>query len=92
MSSLANAGAGDLLFGISENPNGEPDKISPLPSQQLDAQIKRLDTLIITGIHPRIPGIQTNRVTGTGGSAVVLRISRSWVEPQRVTIKGDDKF
>ena len=57
ISSFANAAGGDLLYGVAAA-NGIPTAIPGLGVTNADAEIQRLDSMIQTGIDPRIPGVR----------------------------------
>lgn len=91
VSSFANAGGGDLVFGM-EEAGGLPTNLVGLASGDLDFEIRRLDSILAAGLNPRIR-YGTKIVTPTTGSrSLVLRIERSWIGPHRVVFQGHDKF
>ena len=91
VSSFANASGGDLLFGVDEA-GGLPTSITGLSGSDLDAEIRRLDSIIESGLEPRI-AYRTRLITHSSGKKVLLlRIQESWLAPHRVTYKGHDKF
>src|ERR1700722_8600125 len=53
VSSFANTGGGDLIFGMTEN-QGVAAQILGLQSGDLDLEIRRLDSIISSGLDPRI--------------------------------------
>ncbi|MEK7994461.1 MAG: ATP-binding protein [Planctomycetota bacterium] len=91
VSSFANTSGGDLVFGVGED-EGMPTQIVGVESGDLDFEICRLDSIVASGLEPRIRyGIRL--VTCQGGCKVlVIRVERSWVGPHRVIFKGHDKF
>lgn len=90
VSSLANAGGGDLVFGIKEEA-GEATELNPL-TFDADAEQLRLEQIVRSGVDPRIPGIRPRVIRVAGGAVLVLRIPRSWVGPHAVTYKGSFRF
>ena len=91
VSSFANAGGGDLVFGM-EEAGGLPTNLVGLASRDLDFEIRRLDSILAAGLTPRIR-YGTKIVAPTNGSrSMVLRVERSWVGPHRVVFQGHDKF
>jgi len=94
VTSFANASGGHLVFGIAEE-NGVPVQIPGLSGIDPDQEILRLESMVQTGIAPRIPGISMRAVPLTGGSgvrfAIVVRIPRSWARPHMIT-KGSSRF
>jgi hypothetical protein len=91
VSSFANASGGHLLYGIDEE-NGVPVRICGLSDIDPDHEILRLESMVQTGIAPRIPGISMRAVPlSGGGSVIVVRIPRSWASPHMIT-KGSSRF
>jgi hypothetical protein len=94
VSSLANAGGGDLIIGIIEDrATGEPNEVKGIVLDNVDKEIQRLDSMIREGISPRIPAQTICPIKLENGNYVlILRISQSWISPHRVIYKGSDKF
>jgi hypothetical protein len=100
VSSFANAAGGDLVFGIKDQkdstgkPTGFPEMAVGLPNLgNASAEIARLESLIISAIAPRIPGIQFQVIGGfEKGSVLHIRIPKSWVAPHMVTFKNATRF
>jgi len=91
VSSFANASGGHLLYGIDEE-NGVPVQICSLSDIDPDHEILRLESMVQTGIAPRIPGISMRAVPlSGGGSVIVVRIPKSWASPHMIT-KGSSRF
>jgi len=91
VSSFANASGGYLLYGVAEE-NGIPLKISGLLGIDPDQEILRLESMVQTGIAPRIPGISMRAVPLKGGEfVIVVRIPKSWASPHMIT-KGSSRF
>lgn len=89
VSAFANTAGGDLVFGVTES-QGLPDGI-PGVSGDLDLELRRLDSIISSGIDPRLR--YAARIVECGPArVVVLRVERSWTPPHRVVFKGHDKF
>ncbi len=92
VSSFANASGGDLIFGVSEQ-NGEPINLAGLDIINIDQEILKLDNIVRDGVEPRIPSINIRDISlSNGKKLVIIRISKSWISPHRVTFKGHDKF
>jgi hypothetical protein len=91
VTSLANTLGGALYVGIREK-NGIPLEIMGLPPDQADAEIQRLENLLMTGVDPRIPGFHIDQVKTTQGVVLALSIPRSWAGPHMVTLKGTSRF
>jgi hypothetical protein len=91
VSSFANASGGHLVYGVAEE-NGVPVKICGLSGIDPDHEILRLESMVQTGIAPRIPGISMRAVPLEGGrSVIVVRIPKSWACPHMIT-KGSSRF
>src|SRR5262245_12321376 len=60
VSSFANAGGGDLIFGMAEA-DGSAAEIVPLEFEP-DAEKRRWEARIRDGIHPRIPGLRLREI------------------------------
>lgn len=94
VSSFANASGGDLIYGITEERGtGTPKELLGLDIGNVDQEIRTLENVIRDGIEPRIPSIHTKPVRLSNSKIVlVIRISKSWISPHRVSFKGHDKF
>ena len=92
ISSFANASGGHLVYGIEEE-GGIPQKMPGLLVSDADAEIRRLESPILDGIEPRIPGLELRFVPiANGNQVLVIRIPKSWALPHMVTLNGTDKF
>ncbi len=94
VSSFANASGGDIVYGIVQDTDtGKPTSVEGLDVDNVDEEIQRLDNMIRDGIQPRIPSITIQPITLTNPkTAMVIRISKSWISPHRITFQGHDKF
>jgi hypothetical protein len=99
VSSFANAGGGDLIFGVRETRDlagqatGIPEIAEGLKGINADAEKRRLDEIIRSGIEPRIPGISLKHIDGfPGGPILLIRISQSWLSPHMVVLKNLSRF
>ena len=91
ISSFANAGGGDLVFGIEEE-EGIPKKAEGVGGD-LDAEKLRIESLIRDGLQPRITGIGIKIVEGfSKGSVLIVRIPKSWNAPHMVVFKKSSRF
>jgi len=91
VSSFANAGGGDLIYGIEESA-GNPTAAVGV-SCNLDQEILRLESMIRTGIEPRIIGFKTQPIEGfPQGPVLIIRIPRSWSGPHLVSFKNSSRF
>lgn len=94
VSSFANTAGGDLIFGMEEQ-GGTPTKIGGIQSADLDQQIRRLESLMESGLDPRINTHQYRIKTidcCSHGKVLVIRVNRSWIGPHRVILEHHDKF
>jgi hypothetical protein len=99
VSSFANAGGGDIIFGVIEKRDGDnkptnlPEKAEGLAGINAGAEIIRLDAIIQSGMEPRIPGCRIRSIDGfASGSVLVIRIPKSWTSPHMVTFKNLSRF
>lgn len=91
ISSFANGGGGDLLYGISAT-DGIPKAASGLEGN-LDAEVLRLDNLIRDGLDPRVHGLRMRAVEGfANGPVLLIRVPRSWASPHMITFKNLSRF
>jgi hypothetical protein len=98
VSAFANASGGDIIYGVSERRNtagettGFPGQVKCL-QVNLDAEIRRLESMLQDGIEPRIPGLRIVAIDGfIEGSVLVIRIPKSWNSPHMVTFKNWSRF
>jgi hypothetical protein len=92
VSSFANASGGFLLYGIDEQ-GGIPTAVPGVTAADLDAEIRRLQSLILDSIDPRIQGLELRFVPMEDSTSIlVIHIPKSWVLPHMVTFRGTDKF
>lgn len=94
VSSFANTNGGDLVFGISEDrETGVPASLNGVEIKNPDEEKRRLDSIIRDSIKLRIPSIFIKEVLLSNKKyALIIRITKSWIGPHRVTYKGHDKF
>lgn len=90
VSSFANTSGGDLVYGMEESA-GLPTAIVGLGSSDLDAEKRRMDSILAAGLSPRVR-YSIRDVSTSFGSALVVRTDRSWTGPHRVVFGGHDKF
>jgi Putative DNA-binding domain len=91
VSSFANTGGGDLVFGMGEA-GGLPTQITGTRAMDLDLEVRRLDSIIAAGLSPRIRHSIKPVTTAAGPSVLIIRIERSWAGPHRVIYGSHDKF
>jgi len=91
VSSFANTGGGDLMFGVDEN-EGLPTLITGLQSADIDLELRRLESIMASGLDPRI-WYAAKVINCSGGrKTLLIRVERSWTGPHRVVFKGHDRF
>jgi hypothetical protein len=99
-SSFANAAGGDLIIGVRDQrdsngkPTGIPESANGLPGNlNISAEVSRLESILQSGIAPRIPGVRFREVAGfPSGPVLVVRVPKSWAAPHMVTYKGATRF
>jgi predicted HTH transcriptional regulator len=91
-SSFANSQGGYLVFGMDEA-QGLPSQIVGISNPDPDKEILRLEQLLRAGVRPAISGVSTAAVRlASGGSAIVMRIPKSWNPPHQVTYQNVFRF
>jgi hypothetical protein len=91
LSSFANAAGGHLVYGMAED-EGLPTALTGL-SGDIDQAILRLESMARDGIWPPIGGLESARVSLSGGnSAIVIHVPRSWNRPHQVIFQKDFRF
>lgn len=92
ITAFANTAGGDLIYGI-EAADGVASAIVPLTLPSEDHVLQRLESLCATGVEPRLTGVQFRWVKlSQGASVLVVRVSRSWNAPHRVTASNHSHF
>ena len=91
VSSFPNTTGGDLIFGMDEV-DGLPTQLTGFQSINSDAELQRLESILASGLEPRIR-YSAKIIPCQGGlKALIIRAERSWIGPHRVVFKGHDKF
>lgn len=86
VTSFANAGGGDLIFGVDEA-NGKATAVLGLPGVNVDAEVLRIESVIQSNVDPRVPGFESHVITIPGKAPViVVRVPKSWRGPHLVRI------
>jgi hypothetical protein len=86
VTSFANAGGGDLIFGVAEE-GGVAKAIPGLPGVDADKEICRIESVIQSGVDPRVPGVESRKIDMPDGAPVILvRVAKSWRGPHLVKI------
>jgi hypothetical protein len=91
VSSFANAGGGDILYGITES-KGLPVDALGIPGD-VDEAILRLENILRDGLDPRIHGYKINKIEDfPKGPIIIIRIPISWISPHMVKFKNNSRF
>lgn len=84
VSSFANANGGDIIYGITEV-GGLPTGVPGFETDNVDAEILRLESMVRDSVTPRVPGIASQPVPlADGRHAIVLRVPKSTQKPHVV--------
>lgn len=85
---FANAGGGDLIYGVNEDGNATADSLVPQVIANPDQEVRRIQDFLLTLAEPRMPGVQVHTIPIAAGSvsghAVIVRVPQSWAGPHRV--------
>jgi predicted HTH transcriptional regulator len=88
VTSFANTIGGDILYGVKERrtadgkPSGEAEEIVGLPSTNIDAERLRLESILLTGVDPRIAGVVMQEIRRDAEPpCLLIRIPRSLARP-----------
>jgi len=88
VTAFANAGGGELIFGMAQGADGAASHLVLLPHPDLDQELLRIGNFLVDSVEPRLPGVQTFAVPvivgGAVGHVVVMRVPQSWASPHRV--------
>jgi hypothetical protein len=92
VTSLANTGGGDVMFGI-EEVGGAAAALTPIAADRADAALLRLESLLKDGIEPRLPGTRLRWISlGADGGVILVRVAASLAGPHRVKFRNWGKF
>lgn len=92
VAAFANTFGGHLVLGV-EEVDGVATHIIGISHINADAELLRMEQIIRAGIEPRISGIRMKSVQlSNGGTAIVVRIPKSWNPPHRVSARGLNRF
>ncbi|HKO36631.1 MAG TPA: ATP-binding protein [Pyrinomonadaceae bacterium] len=91
VSSFANTSGGVLLYGVREE-NGAAVELVGIPSQNLDQEKLRLESIIRDGINPRLPVLIQPIPLANGRIVLLIRVSKSYAAPHMVSFKGSSRF
>lgn len=91
VTSLANSSGGDLIYGV-DAVEGVATAVLGLGDAKVDPEILRLQSLLLTHVDPRIPGVEMQAVpVGAKGHVLVVRVPKSWRGPHLVRMVKDEK-
>lgn len=89
-SAFANASGGHLIYGMTEK-DGFPDDLCGMDVSNPDNLKMRIDEILHTKIHPRIPGHAVRMVELKNSKwAIVIRIPQSFAKPHQVQVDKDN--
>ena len=99
ISAFANTSGGDIIYGISEQRDsnnkttGLPEQVKELNGINVDAEVRRLESILQDGLAPRISGLRVVPIDGfANGSIILIRVPKSWNSPHMVIFKRASKF
>lgn len=85
---FANAGGGDILFGVDENNDAEASALVPQVLNGVDSEVRKLQDFLLNLSEPRLLATEVHAVpvtvAGTAGYVIVVRVPQSWAGPHRV--------
>ncbi len=90
ISSFANTLGGDIVIGMGES-GGLPTSFAPLTGDA-DAETRRLESIALTGLEPRIANLRIRAVPISDGYVMVVRVPRSFAPPHRVVAQNVNRF
>ena len=92
VSSFANTIGGLIIFGIKEK-KGIPVEVNGFECEDIDAEILRLESMILTGLQPRISGISSRYIKMDNGNLFLLmHIPNSYASPHIISYQNSSKF
>lgn len=90
VSAFANAGGGDVIYGVAEDGNATASAVVPQTHSSIDQEVLRMQDLLLNQVEPRMPGAHVFPVPvtvgATSGHVVVVRVPQSWAGPHRVRL------
>jgi hypothetical protein len=90
VSAFANTAGGDLLIGVAAE-DGIATALPGIPFADFDRETLRYEQLLADNIEPRLPNVVMRSLPcGDGNHVLIIRVTRSWMGPHRVT--KNDKF
>jgi hypothetical protein len=88
--SFANTMGGDIVIGVDES-GGLPTAVTPIAGD-IDAERRRLESMALNGIEPRLSNLHIQPIPVTNGHVLVVRVPRSFAPPHRVIATGINRF
>lgn len=97
VTAFANAGGGDIIYGIDEDGNAQASKLAPQKLDAADEEVRRLQDFLASLVEPPVPGVQplvlpADVGDGSAGHIVIVRVPQSWVGPHRLRMKASQNF
>ncbi len=87
VTAFANAGGGDIIFGLDESADAQAAAVVPQALASADEEVRRIQDFILNLAEPRLPGTQVFAlpvsVGGVDGHVVIVRVPQSWAGPHR---------
>lgn len=88
VTAFANAGGGDLIFGMDETGDAKAPAIVPQSLGNADQEVRRIQDFLLNLVEPRLPATQVHAIPvtvgGETGHVVAVRVPQSWEGPHRV--------
>lgn len=92
VTAFANAQGGDIVYGIDED-RGVAAAVVGVAADNRDEELRRLESVLLNCVDPRIPGLAWHWVEREGADPVlVLRIPASSIAPHSVAISDTVRF
>ncbi|MBV8036313.1 helix-turn-helix domain-containing protein [Roseateles sp.] len=84
---FANAGGGDVIYGVDEDTEARASKVVPQTLANVDQQVRTIQQIAQDQTEPRVAGVEVRAIpVAVGevtGHVVVVRIRQSWAAPHR---------
>ncbi len=92
ITAFANTQGGHLIYGMNAE-EGIPVELNPIKMTSSDQVLQRFENLCRDSVQPRLTGVQYQFIPlENGGSALVVRIAKSWNAPHRVSVGNHVHF
>jgi hypothetical protein len=91
--SFANSEGGLIFYGIAAKA-GRPVEACGVDTEDTDAAILRLESILRDGVRPRLPTVRCKPISIEGRNVVVMQVPRSWQAPHMVAHRStpDTRF